>query len=108
MRLALGQFARSGIEAQLGSDLAAGVRRALLHYVDRLESGWLPPTYPRFMRSLSPEPPAADLELQVDAETQVALQREVLRNGTPLEQIAAHAVLVYLAYLDEAAGTKYV
>ncbi|HXR31559.1 MAG TPA: hypothetical protein VN752_10520 [Solirubrobacterales bacterium] len=84
------------------------MRNALLHYVAQLESGWRPPEYPGFLRRRSPESPSTALELQVDADTQVALQREVLRVGTPLEQLAAHAVLVYLAYLDEVAGTKYV
>jgi hypothetical protein len=109
MRVALGKFACSGIEAQMGPDLSAGVHRALRHYVARLESGWLPPKYPDFLRfSSSPNPATADLELQLDAEAQATLQREGLRNGTPIEQIAAHAVLVYLAYLDEVAGTNYV
>jgi len=108
MRVALGKFACSGIEAQLGPDLSAGVRRALSHYVTRLEAGWLPPEYPSFLRGLAQGPAAANLELQLDAEIQAALQREGSRHGAPLEQIAAHAVLVYLAYLDGAAGTNYV
>jgi hypothetical protein len=57
VRVALGTFARAGIEARLGSDVAAaGVQAALLHYTRRLRSGWTPTEFPRLFIYL------ADLE----------------------------------------------
>ena len=102
VRVALGTFARSGIEARLGSDLAVGVQAALLHYTRRLASGWAPPDLPRFLRGSPREPSAAGFEIPVDPEIEQILEREVRRQGAALEQLAAHAVFVYLADLDQA------
>ena len=102
VRVALGTFARSGIEARLGSDLAAGVQAALLHYTRRLGSSWAPPALPHFLRGSPREPSAADFEIPVDPEIERILEREVRRQGAPVEQLTAHAVFVYLADLDQA------
>jgi hypothetical protein len=102
VRVALGTFARSGIEAHLGSDLAVGVQAALLHYTRRLGSGRKPPQLPHFLDGLPREPSAAGFEIPVDPEIEQILEREVRRQGAPLEQLAAHAVFVYLADLDRA------
>jgi transglutaminase-like putative cysteine protease len=102
VRVALGTFARSGIEARLGSDLAAGVQAALLHYTRRLGSGRTPPELPRFRRGSALEASGADFDLPVDPEIQRILEREVRRQKAPAEQLAAHAVFVYLADLDRA------
>lgn len=101
MRVTLGSFARSGIEAHLGTDVAAGVRTALLHYARRLRSGRKPLELPRFRREHPPEAPAADLEVALDPEVERMLVRETRRQEVSLEQLTAHAVLVYLADLDE-------
>jgi len=100
MRVALGKFARWAIEARLGTDLETGLHDALLHYVNRLDSGWRPPQFPRFRHSAGAGDGRADFELEVDVRTRAALEREVRRHGAPLELVAAQAVLVYLAHLD--------
>jgi hypothetical protein len=101
MRVALGGFARSGLEARLGEDLAAGVRAALVHYTRRLRSGRKPVELPRFRVERQPDVPAIDFELSIDPEIERALERETQRQGTSLEQLTTHAVFVYLADLDE-------
>jgi hypothetical protein len=99
MRIALGTFTRTGIEAQLGSDLGAAVQAALCHYAGKLKAGRPPIDPPSFAR----EPAAAEsvaLDLSVDSEVEALLEREAVRQQTSLSQLAAHTVLVYLAELD--------
>jgi hypothetical protein len=102
MKIALGGFARSEIEAQLGSDLVAGVELALRQYARRLRSRHPPPGFPRF--ELARRFKAAETELDVDVEPEVAqiLQHELSKSDPQLSpgQLVKHAVLVYLAELD--------
>jgi hypothetical protein len=72
MRITLSEFARAGIEDRVGPDVEAGVESALERYARRVADGPKPPEFPRFRGSPSPE------------------------------QLAVHAVLVYLAELDRA------
>jgi hypothetical protein len=106
MRLVLGTFARRGIEACSGGDIAAGVRAALRHYTNeggsRLKGAYR--ETPRFIRTSasSGKRPEAGVELSVDPDVQAALEREASQSaGVSVEQIATHAVLAYLADLDE-------
>lgn len=108
MRVALGTFARSGIKARLGTDIAAGVQAALLHYTRRLRSGWTPVEFPRFRREHPLETSGADFELSVDPEVRRTLEREARRYAAPVEQLMVHAVFVYLADLDEASERERV
>lgn len=99
MKISLGTFARSGIEAQLGDDLDATVQAALCHYAGKLKAGRPPLDPPRFSR----EPVAStavNLDLAVDSETEELLEREAARQDTSLSQLVGHSVLVYLAELD--------
>ncbi|HEU4906656.1 MAG TPA: hypothetical protein VFT19_11170 [Solirubrobacterales bacterium] len=73
MKTSLGAFARTEIEAAAESDLAEGVERALAHYARRVGEGDPPPRVPCFL-GLGDVPEPA--------------------------QIAAHAVMVYLADRD--------
>jgi len=102
MKIALGGLARSEIEAQLGSDLAAGVELALRQYARRLRSNHPPPGFPRF--ELARRFKAAGTELDIDVEPEVAqiLERELSKSDPRLssDQLVKHAVLVYLAELD--------
>jgi len=100
MRVSLGKFACSGIEAHLGEDIPAGVRTALSHYLRKLKGGRGPLAAPTFLGDLSPQEPAASFELEVDSETEAVLSREAERQGTTKSQLAAHSVMVYLAELD--------
>lgn len=99
MKLALGTFARGGIEAFSGDDLSAGVRKALNHYAGRERYG-LPKRPDRpLLRTLADD--GLDVELSVDSETEAALERKAREHGgITAEELAAHAVLVYLADRD--------
>ena len=103
MKLVLGTFARDGIEALWGSDLSAGVRRALHDYTARehsavagcLDRGWL--------QRLGDD--GVDLELSLDSETQEALERRAREHGgVTVAELAVHAVLAYLAEADQSAA----
>jgi hypothetical protein len=104
MRVVLGNFARSGIERHLGADLAAGVQAALLHYSRRLRSARAPVWAPRACDGFVPDTPGASIDLPVDPEVRLALEREAERWEATTEQMLAHAVLVYLADMDAAAA----
>jgi hypothetical protein len=106
MRLVLGTFARRGIEACSGGDIAAGVRAALRHYTSeggsRLKGSYR--ETPRFIRIPvnAGGRAKAGVELSVDPDVQAVLEREARQSaGVSVEQIATHAVLAYLADLDE-------
>lgn len=102
MRIALGKFARSSIEARFGSDTAAGAQAALLHYTRRLKSGRPPVGIPRLSRGRIPRDTEVAFELAVSEEIQAALKREARRHQVPVGQVLEHAVFVYLADLDSA------
>jgi hypothetical protein len=106
MRVVLSTFACNGIEAFLGRDIGAGVQAALRHYTrSKGSSDRTAPAFPRFLRGSTDDRSGVDLELAVDPEIQAVLEREARESGdVSVEQIAAHAVLVYLADLDQASG----
>jgi hypothetical protein len=107
MKVALNTFARAGIEAHLGRDLTAGVQAALQHYTRRLHRGGPVPDFPRFCRARAEVTPEAEFELAVDRQVQEVLEREAReRAGVSVEQLAGHAVLVYLADLDREAPER--
>ncbi len=89
-----------GVEAHLGSDLALGVREALANYTRQLDSESPPPEIPRFVAGVPADQPAKALDLPIDEETWVVLEREAARQGTTASELAAHSVLVYLAEID--------
>lgn len=101
MRVALGPLARSGLESQGRSDVATGVEAALRHYVGRLRSGRGAIGYPSFLQEEPFAQPGPAVEVEVDEEVEAELGREAERQGLPVEVLAGHAVLVYLAELDE-------
>ena len=99
MRVALGKFAISGIEAHFGTDIVAAVQAALLHYTRRLKSRRPPVGVPRCLVQ-APRAPGVAFELTVAPETRAVLEREARRQQVPVGQILVHAVFVYLADLD--------
>jgi len=99
MKVSLGTLARSGIESELGPDIAAAARAALAHYRRRLESGRPPVAPPRFLAYLAREDGDA-LELNLDPEIEAMLEREAAKHGTDLDALVTHSVLVYLAEFD--------
>jgi hypothetical protein len=92
----------------MGPDVATGVQAALLHYTRCIEARRTPPEFPRFRRDEPQEGAGAGFELTVDPRSQDTLDGEVRENrgGPSAEQLAAHAVLVYLAALDAAADPR--
>jgi hypothetical protein len=99
MKVALGTFARNGIEALLGVDLASGVRAALNDFTQRIDSGRPPLALPQMVgEGAAGGSPAVDLDL--DDHTWLVLRREAARQGASVAQLTTHAVLVYLAELD--------
>ncbi len=108
MRLVLGTFTCSGIEALSGCDIATGVHAALRHYTQGRESSDREaPEPPAFPSGPSTGRSGAGVELVIDPEIQAALEREARESdGMSVEQIAHHAVLVYLADMDRASGRE--
>jgi hypothetical protein len=106
VKIRLGTFAREELQARFGDDVAAGVQMALELYARRLASGAPPAGFPNFRRRLLADPSWAELELSVDLGTRRTLKGEARRAGVTVEQLVVHAVLVYLADLDRAAGQE--
>jgi hypothetical protein len=104
MRVALGTFARSGIESQLGSDVVGAVQAALYHYTGKLEAGRSPIELPQIFKP-DPKDRKTAYELAVDPEIETLLEREAERQGADVDDLAAHSVLIYLAELDLIAAT---
>ena len=100
MKVALGTFACNGIETYLDADIAAGVRAALTDFTERLEAGRSPVSVPDALWDADPTEPAMALDLPLDERTWHLLAHEALRQGTTIDQLASHSVLVYLAELD--------
>jgi hypothetical protein len=101
VRVELGKFACSGIEAQLGADVAAGVHLALSHYALRLQSGRRSTPIPRFLRFADRRPHAA-FDIDLDPADLAFLEREAYDRGTTTSELASDAVLTFLADLDMA------
>jgi hypothetical protein len=101
MKVSFGKFVRTSIEAQLGADLESTARMAVVHYERRLKSHWPPVGPPTFLPEAN-EIDAEALELPVDPEMEEFLAREARRNRVTVEEILAHALLVYLADVDKA------
>ncbi len=100
MRVVLGKFARSCIEAHLEPDPATTIQLALRAYAVRLESTMVPIAPPRFCRGQLPDRSAAAFELAVEPEVQAALEEEARRHAVRVEQLLAHAVFLYLAGVE--------
>lgn len=104
MRVALGTFIRSGIEAHFGSDVRAGIDAALRHYTRRLRSSRPPVGVPAFLRQEGSTGSGDAFDLEIAPEIEAALEREASRQRVSGEALLSHAVLVYLADLDANVG----
>jgi hypothetical protein len=100
VKIALGKLASEGIEAHLGAEAEAGVRTAMQRYVDRLDSAETPLPLPPFLGDELRAGVECLLELELDARDRTVLEGEAERQMVPLDRIASHAVLTYLAELD--------
>ena len=106
MKITLGKFARTGIEAQLGADIPGAVEKGLLHYTRRLRSGRSPVGVPGFCSEEPLRDPDSEFEIAIGPETRAALEQEAQRQQVPVTQLLTHAVFVYLADLDTIFGGK--
>ena len=100
MRVALGAFACAGIRAHMGGNVPAAVEKAVFHYTSKLKAGRAPIEVPRFDNGLGTKDPELVLNLELAPEIEELLVREAARQGASLEDLVAHAVLLYLAELD--------
>lgn len=101
VRVALGTFARFGLKVHVGADVESGVRAALVHLAHKLDAGRRPLDAPRFLPAAPTSLEAkCPLDLAIDPDTEARLEREALRQGITTDQLAAHAVMVYLAELE--------
>lgn len=102
MKVTLGKIAKEGIEVHAEGDVAALVRAALLRYSDLIESAKPPLSPPPF--SAGETESGASLEFVLEPEMQAALERQARGGAASAEDLAAHAVLLYLAELDAVAA----
>lgn len=98
MRVALGTFAQSALEAHVGPDIARAVNTALIYHVDKLASGRSMVDFPKVGPMATDDRPVAEVE--VDAWVEAALRGDAERQGVSPTDLAGHAVLIYLAELD--------
>jgi hypothetical protein len=100
MKVALGTFARNGIEACLDTDIPSGVQAAVSDFTQRIVAGNAPVDIPYLAREPSGDSQARSIDLSVDERTWMVLEREAARQGATLSELVTHSVLVYLAELD--------
>lgn len=100
IRVTLGAFARSGVESYFGGDVLSGVQAAVVHYVRRLRAGRIPMRPPGFITGLGQTGSVFAVEMTVDAEDEAVFAAQARTCGTTVEQLALHAVLLYLAELE--------
>jgi hypothetical protein len=111
LKVVIGPFALWGIRAQLGSDVGAGIETALSHYARRLKSGMPPREVPRFLRTPFDESDPVrsrpeggrTFHVAVDRETEAVLEREASRQGTSIDRLVDHTVMVFLADMEMSA-----
>lgn len=111
MKVVLGPLAKSGLEDNVGPDLPAAIDAALVFYVGKLKSGKQPPRFPEFAPVQGDlgdgdvplggaDADRVEFEVELDEQVVTTLAEEAGRQGVPVEDLAGHAVLVYLAQLD--------
>ena len=105
MQVLIGPLAESGINAQFGGDLDAGLRAALLHYAAKLRSGRKPVEYPSFLQNGGFSGSEEITEVEVDDAIVKVIEAEAERQGRTAPELAGHAVLVYLAELEAVGAT---
>lgn len=98
MRVALDNYACTGIEAEVGPDVPGAVRTAIFHYAYKLKAGRPPIGVPRFLGRRPTE--SAAFEVVLSGETAELFELEATRQGASLGELVNHSVLVYLAELD--------
>lgn len=96
MRVSLGTFAYSCIEARFGEDVDATVEAALDRYADRIESGTQDLPMPIFWFGRAVTEAQFDIDIDVDSRKRRLLEVEARRQELTIEQLLTHAVFLYL------------
>lgn len=104
MKIHLGAFADTGMDALLECERATAVGAALRRYARRIEAGRRPAAFPRFRANADVDCPVAEVDVALDERIRETLEHEARRQAISTEQLLQHAVIVYLAELDAASG----
>ena len=97
MHLSLGTLARSGLEAVAHGDLDAVAHDAAAGFAAKLRAGRAATPIPRFIPGGRSSNGSLHVFLDLDAGDEATLLREAERSGVGVEDVGAHAVMVYLA-----------
>lgn len=97
MKVLLGPLAKSALESRVGSELPLAINAALDYYVQRIAGDRPPAPVPDFLVAHGTQ-----LEVRVDERVEAALVAVAEGQGVGVPELAAHAVLVYLAELTPA------
>jgi hypothetical protein len=104
MKVVISPFALWGIQAQVGSDMGAGIETAVVHYARRLKSKTPPLPLPKFRLADCDEDRREQdgrvFHIAVDNETEKILRREAFRRGASLDCLVDHTIMVFLADLE--------
>jgi hypothetical protein len=96
----LGNFTRNAMEGRLGSDLPSGIRAAVKHYRRRLESARKPLAVPSFLRRAAGSS-GGSFEVAIGADAEATVEREAVRQHVTPQQVLDHAILIYLADMED-------
>lgn len=107
MKVIVGPFALWGMQAQAGSNPGAGIETAVVHYIRRLKSSKPPSEVPPFRQDSDLQSDRTDQEgrvfhLVVERGTEAVLEQEASRQGTSLDRLVDHSIMVFLADMERA------
>ncbi len=97
MSISLGTFVCACIEARFGrSDIDAVVTEALRDYAGRIETGSPLLPVPRFSREAEGSGEGVELAVSIASRPRRILEGEARRQGVTFEELARHAIFVYV------------
>jgi hypothetical protein len=96
MRVSLGTFAFSCIEARFGGDVDAAIEAALDRYADRIEARSRDLPMPLFWFGHEAGEDRIQLEVQVDSRQRRLFEGEARRQDLTIEQLLTHAVFLHI------------
>jgi hypothetical protein len=107
VRLVLDDFGKEALQAQVrgGSSHDAVVRTAARYYLAERGSGRVASRPPRFVHA-ELRRAGAVTDVQLDKATLKALETEARRQGIPLNRLAEHTLLYFLADLDSGRAAR--
>jgi hypothetical protein len=97
MQISLGTFACICLEARFGGNLAGVVEEALRDYAGRVETGSPLLPVPRFCLEGVESEKEIELEISIASRPRRILETEARSQDVTFEQLAAHAIFLYMA-----------